>query len=181
VVKTLHELAELYAEALLDAAVAHNCEKEVVEDTALITVSFREAPLVYQRLCMPSISREEKKQVLTKAFGDHIGALTAQCINMMINRGRTALLVELSDAVGRIKHRREGVVAVEVESARDLDEHQRGIMERKVKSEFGESVMISYKKNPALLGGFQVRSPERLVDHSVRNGLKQLRMQLMQQ
>ncbi len=179
--KTLHELADLYAEALLDAAVAHDCEKQVVEDTALIDATFRMAPEVYQRLCMPSIRREKKKQVLSEVFGEYICPLTARCIEMMVKRGRIALLVELSDAIGRISQTREGTVAVEVESAQELDERLRGMMELKVKRKFGKSVTISYKKNPALLGGFLVRSPGRLVDYTVRNGLKQLRTQLMQQ
>ena len=179
--KKLNALADLYAEALLDVAVANKCEQQVVEDTALITATFREAPALYQRLCLPSISRQEKKQVLTKAFGEHISALTARCIELLINRGRIALLAELSDAIRRIQNAREGVVAVVVESARDLDDRQRGIMEQKVQGKFGESARITYRKNPALIGGFLVRSPERLVDHTVRNGLKQLRMELMQQ
>ena len=173
------ELTEIYAEALLASAAGHGLEKRVEEDAGLIAECLTAAPELHRRLCMPSVSRNEKLRVLKKVFDGHLCELTLRCMELLLKRGRASLLPQLHAAILRVRQRSAGVTEVEVTSAAALDERQRRLFEEKIGSEFGPACRISYSTDSGLIGGFTIRTPERLVDHSVRNSLEQLREQLL--
>ena len=175
------KVAERYAEALLQIAEERGEESRIVGDTALISTSLRESPEVHRRLCMPSVARHEKVALLRKAFGRHISEYTLNCMERMVDRGRTSLLSELDEAVQRVRNRREGVVEVEVRTARPVDKQQRALFAEKIAREFGPSSSIVYDCSPELIGGFQIISPERRIDCSVKAGLTTLRAALLEQ
>ena len=172
---------ERYAEALLQIAGERGIERRIIEDATLISACLRDAPEVHLRLCMPSVARREKIALLRKVFGRHVNEYTLRCVERMVDRGRTSLLAELDKAVQRVRNRRERVVEVEVRTARPVDAQQKTLFAEKITEEFGPSSNITYSCSPELIGGFQIRSPERRIDCSIKAGLTTLRAALLEQ
>ena len=77
------------------------------------------------------------------------------------------------EAAGR-KHR----VEAEVTSAVPLTDSERQQLETRLKARHGEDLPISYRVEPAILGGLKVRVGDRLIDGSVASRLGQLRQQM---
>lgn len=77
------------------------------------------------------------------------------------------------EAAGR-KHR----VEAEVTSAVPLTDSERQQLETRLKARHGEDLSISYRVEPAILGGLKVRVGDRLIDGSVASRLGQLRQQM---
>ncbi|MBN1760289.1 MAG: ATP synthase F1 subunit delta [Chitinispirillaceae bacterium] len=179
--KGIAELTEIYAEALLATATASGLAERVEEDTALVGACLRVAPELHRRLCMPSIPRNERLYILRKLFEGHLCELTFRCMELLLKRGRISLLPELHDAILRVREKSAGVVDVEVTSAHPIDEEQRRLFEKKIRGEFDPASRVRYATDSALVGGYTIRSPERLIDHSLQNGLRQLRKRLLEQ
>ena len=171
-------IADIYAEALLEAAASPDVEARVEEDAKLIGDVLVPTSGLLERICMPSVSRSEKSAILDRCFGGHVHEITRRLIGIIVRRGRTGLLAGLHDAVVRVRRRREEAVDVEVQTARGVDELQHRRFEEKIRNRFGAASRIRYRVNPEILGGFQVLSREKKVDHTLRNGLARLRKQL---
>lgn len=69
----------------------------------------------------------------------------------------------------------EGVVLIDVTSARALDEADL----KKIKKSFGTKVEATEKVNPTLLGGFVVKTKEAIFDGSIAKQLQRLKQALV--
>ena len=77
--------------------------------------------------------------------------------------------------IARELYRQSGHLIVDVTSARKLSDHTREELTRMLKEATNAShVEIAEKINPELLGGLIARTPDAILDASVRTKLKQL-------
>lgn len=69
-------------------------------------------------------------------------------------------------------------VSADVTSAVPLTDAERNVLELRLRARFGDGLPISYRVDPAILGGLAVRVGDRYIDGSVAARLGQLRQRL---
>ena len=89
------------------------------------------------------------------------------------------LLPELSAALRqRLAHTEVGPTPVEVVSAVALPDDQRQALVDKLTAQYGSNLALSYRVDPAILGGLIVRIGDKLIDGSVASKLAAMKQAL---
>ena len=145
------ELADRYAQAFLEAggdgAELARCARQLEEE-----------PVLWEALCSPAVTPEEKGRVLARlpelAPPDPVGRL----LTLMAEKERLPLLPQVVQSARRLALEREGGALGTVTCARPLT----------------EEVELEVRVDPALLGGLRLELQGVTYDKSVRGGLDAL-------
>jgi F-type H+-transporting ATPase subunit delta len=172
-------LADRYAAALADVALAENAADKIRQELADFLALLRESPQLGVLLGSPAVARASKRAV-AEALVARMGASRTlrNFLCVVLDRRRTRLLPEIQAALDRQLDERLGVTRAEVTSARELPDGEqarlRGVLERLT----GRRVEAQYRQDPNLIAGTVVRIGSTIYDGSVRTRLEKLRHQL---
>jgi F-type H+-transporting ATPase subunit delta len=172
-------LADRYAAALADVALAENAADKIRQELADFLALLREAPQLGTLLGSPAVPRASKRAV-AEALVARLGASRTlrNFLCVVLDRRRTRLLPEIQQALDRQLDERLGVTRADVTSARELgagDQSKlRGVLERLT----GRRVEAQYRLDAELIAGTVVRIGSTIYDGSVRTRLERLRHQL---
>jgi F-type H+-transporting ATPase subunit delta len=130
-------------------------------------------------LANPAIPSRVKKKLLT-GLRKPVGwsDVVHRLLEMLVERGRAALLPALNRAYIELWNDSRRVVAAEAVSATPLDAAQQKALARAIREATGRDPELVNPVEPALLGGVVLRMSGRTYDGSVRSHLRALRRQL---
>jgi F-type H+-transporting ATPase subunit delta len=94
---------------------------------------------------------------------------------VVVDRGRTRLLLEIQASFDRRLDERQGIVRAEVSSARGLTDVEKAELSKALARLTGRRVEAAYRRDPALLAGTVVRVGSTIYDGSVRTQLEKMR------
>jgi ATP synthase F1 delta subunit len=110
-------------------------------------------------------------------LGDRLGEVARDVLQQAAAKVDLSGVKEVLSAIeqhGAEAGRLEG----EVTSAVPLTEAERGTLEERLRARHGAELPISYRVDPAILGGLIVRVGDRMVDGSLASKLGQLRQSI---
>ena len=137
------------------------------------------APRVRNWLASATDSTADRRKHLA-VLTDGFHQLTRNCIDLILDRRRDAVLIELHAAFEERWLAEQGVVLGTVELARDLDESELSKLAASLGKRLGKTVRLTVKRNAALIGGLRVRVGARMLDYTVQGRLEGLRRRLME-
>jgi F-type H+-transporting ATPase subunit delta len=175
-------LADRYAAALADVAMAENSADKIRGELADFLGLLHEAPQLGTLLGSPAVPRASKRAVaeaLVKRLGASHTLRNFLCV--VLDHRRTRLLPEIQKALDRQLDERLGVTRAEVTSARQLPQDDQGRLQAVLQQLTGHRVEAQYKLDPELIAGTVVRIGSTIYDGSVRTRLEKLRHQLASQ
>ncbi len=167
-----------YAKALLDVAGQAGAADAVRADLAQVRRWLGEAPAFHVfAACGRLGGRDARRQALLDlARAGGLGRITVEFLACIEAAQDMGLLEAILDEVERLGGEREGRVRAEIVSARPLTEGQKAELARRFGGAGeGRKMEISYKEDPAILGGFVARIGEQVHDYSVSSRLARLR------
>ncbi|MCL2429714.1 MAG: ATP synthase F1 subunit delta [Alphaproteobacteria bacterium] len=171
------QVARVYAQALFDAAgeagVVVPVRRELDDFVAALAAS---APL-RGVLADPRVAASAKRSVLAEVLRDGQPLLT-NTLQLMLERGRFAALVELQRAYEALAAVDQGTVAVEVVSATELPSETQEKISAQILAATGRRVEMTRRVDPEILGGLVLRIGDVIVDGSVKTRIRQLRRRL---
>ena len=94
---------------------------------------------------------------------------------VLIDHGRIAQVVEVSEAYHALLQQRMGIYPIEVISARPLDAGERTALEAEAARLAGGRIEASYREDASVLGGAVVRIGSTVYDGSLRGRLDRLK------
>lgn len=98
----------------------------------------------------------------------------------IVRRNQSSQLEKVIESFEKAWDKEEGLVAVEITSARPLDKSSRElILDYVNKNIQGRKTNVNYGINPELRGGFVVRYGSTMFDFSLKNRLKELKQLLV--
>ena len=179
--KTSAQKIRRYAKALLDVAGQEDRVEAVGSELEAVRGWLEDAPAFHVfAACVHRGGREERlRAVLELARAAGLSRLTAEFL-ARIEGGRDlehlgGILAEFE----RLRRERAGIVRAEIVSARPLTEDQKGELAHRFGGEpGGQTLEISYKEDPGILGGFVARVGGQIHDYSVSGRLARLRRRL---
>ena len=164
-----------YAKALLDVAEREGGAERVCADLAQVRRWLDAAPAFHVfAACERLGAREARLRALLElARAAGLGRLAAEFLARVEAAGDLEHLAAILDEIERQRRARAGVVRAEIVSARPLAADQKAELARRLGA--GRPLEISYREDPAILGGFVARIGEQVHDYSVSGRLARLR------
>ena len=126
----------------------------------------------------PFIAVDEKEKVLLTASGAKAGSTVENFILLVIEKNRASFLRSMAMAYLKIYREAFGIASVEIVTAIELGEIS-GIMDVVKRQLGGKTMEQTVRVDADLIGGFTVNVDGMVLDASIKNELKKLRLKLL--
>ncbi|HLT01876.1 MAG TPA: F0F1 ATP synthase subunit delta [Geminicoccaceae bacterium] len=172
-------LAGRYAVALFELAQEQDALDEVARDLHALRDLLAESADLERLIRSPVLSRDEQARALA-AVGERAGfaPLTLKFLGLLAHKRRLFALPDVIEAYDAMLAEHRGEVGAEVVSAIPLSDEQLASVREQLAAAVGQTVKLSTKVDPGLLGGLVVRVGSRMIDASIRTKLHQLELAL---
>lgn len=128
----------------------------------------------------PYIPNEDKGRVMLLAAGAQPGSSLEKFILLIIKNNRAEFLRKIALSYVDLYREKHNIAKVEVTTATQLPEDEVQAIINVVKKQLGDTTLeIETLVDPELIGGFTVSVGDMLLDASVKNELKKLRLNLL--
>jgi F-type H+-transporting ATPase subunit delta len=170
-------LADRYARALLEVAI----DKKLDLDRLLADVEFADRLLEREKalegaLAAPTIPAAKRLEILEAVLvKTKITPESMNVLRLLVKNDRVSLVPILSESFRRrlLEHRQ--IQPGEVVSAHPLSSDQKARLAGQLGRALGKTMELTYRIDPALLGGVVVRVGNRIFDASVTTQLRQFK------
>jgi ATP synthase F1 delta subunit len=176
--KTQHSSTALsYAEALVELADEQGQMESVANDAGAFAEALNENPDLLPFFRDPSITEEERQNVIDKALADAT-PLLKQFVSVINSRGRSSQLAQILDAVDYVLDQRLGKVEVDVTVAEKLDDAELDKVGDRVGKALGRDAVVHQYVDDSIIGGMILRVGDTVLDASVKRQLDAMRERL---
>lgn len=173
--------ARRYAKALLEAAIKQRAFSFVLDELESFHNLLRDSSLLQTLFLSPAISSAKKKKVLEDlSKKTNYQQLTINFLTTLIHRGRLGILDQAIVSAEQQFLERQGIIVVEVMTARVLSEKENDDLMKELETFTGKKVQIENTVNPKLIGGIITRIGTTVYDGSVLAQLEQMKAKIMQ-
>ncbi len=164
-----------YGKSLFQAAVKVGCAAEVERDLQALAVIYQENRELPVLLASPSFSNAKRRAILM-SIGDKVGfcEMTRRFIDLLIEKARLEILAAIPARFHKLYRESLGEVEVTVSTAVALSDTMKQNVSQSIATRSGKTPVISYKVNPALIGGIVVQYPDRILDGSLSRKVQDL-------
>jgi F-type H+-transporting ATPase subunit delta len=175
----LSAIAERYAAALVDVAIARNSGETVRRDLASFIAAYADSADLRNALETPALDQPLKAKIVASVAAKMgLGDAVRNFVSLIVSHQRTPMLREIDEAFVSELNRRLGIEEAEVTTARQLSDAEKkellGVLERRT----GKKIEVRFVADNALLGGAVVRVGSTVYDGSVREQLNRMRDRL---
>ncbi len=175
----IQPVAYRYAQSLLDLSLERGQLGEVHADMVLLGKVCAGSQELRVMLKSPVIRPDAKRKVLDKVLDPHIGKLSNTFIDVLVRKGREALLPDVAAAFQEIYRQHQGIVVCTVTTAVPLTAEEHGQVARIAGARYpGKTIQVEERVDPTILGGGIIQVGDLQWDASVKNKLGRIRRTL---
>jgi len=170
--------AEKYADVLYGWSEDRDMVKEAEESLNWLEQLIQESPDFRLVWLHPVLPASTKQNILKPALQDRISGAMWGFLALVIDRRREKLLPAIAEKFRERILRERGVEPVEVYAADEIPAELQERLRRALSEREATEVLLSYHRDPELLGGLVVRIGDLKIDGSLRNRLRNLKQVL---
>ena len=170
--------AKPYAQALLEIGQKHGNLGEILDDFLAFNQAVESDRKMREFFLSPMIDAGKKAGVMRRALEGKVCGPVLGLVLALVRRRREPLFDNVYDQFQTYKDASERRVRVQVISAREVSEHEKGRLSAAIGARAGKEVVIETRVDPSILGGVILRVGDKRVDGSVRARLNRLRRRL---
>ena len=169
-----------YAKALFKYAKEKECTQKVYEEAKRLSNSFSAVDNLQKTIDNPYLPVESKEKVLLTASGSEKGDVLDRFMMMVIKNNREDCMRNIILAYENIYRQANNIAQVEIITAAELSDAELGKIKNLVQEhENGKTLEFSHSIDPDIIGGFVIRIDSSLLDASIKNEFKKLRLKLL--
>lgn len=169
-------LASRYAKSLIDLAVEQNSLEETLKDVQLMDSTIRSSSEFASVLKSPVIKADKKDAIIDAILGQRMSILTKSFVKLLTAKGREGTLAEMATSFLSQYRTMKHISQVTLITAAPVSEEVKESIRSKVALAMpGQSVELSTKVDPDLIGGFVLELGDKLVDASIRRDLNDIK------
>ena len=168
-----------YAEAAFELATRDKAVDAWQRDLAFAAELARDER-VARAADSPAVPVAERRKVVRKLLSKRVSPLALNLALLLAERGRFAVLPDVSTEYDALVRKSRGIVAATVTTPAPLSERELAAVKKRVEQLAGAHVELSTATDPTLLGGLRVRIGDLQIDASVSGRLERLRARLVQ-
>lgn len=176
-----NKAASRYAKSLIDLSRGNNSFEEVNDDMVLLAKIVDDNSELEAILKNPIVPLDKKAGILKDVFGGKVQPITSTFMNLVVRKGRSAILFGTAKAFVSQYNVIKGIVTAEVTSATELTAENINEIEGIVKKETNANkVLIKANVDGKLIGGFVLKVGDKQFDASILHGLNKLKKEFAQ-
>ena len=164
-----------YAQALYALATENECFDEYKKDLDLVLEVLLENPEYIDLISCVSIPKEERLELIDRAFSGAVSAEVLSFMKLMCEKNRIGDLKESREEYNAMLRELQGVSRAMVTSAVELSAEQKAQLEAKLEKISGKKVIAEYFVDKSILGGLMVEIDGRIMDSSLKGHLSNVK------
>lgn len=165
------QTARMYGGSLYELAAQEQLADQIKEQMSQIRLLFRENPDYIRLLSEPSISKDERKELIEKAFGEQAERYLVNFIKLLCERNILREYGGCCDEFVRRYNADHGIAEAVVTSAVTLTPQQMEALKNKLEKISGKKVFLVQKRDAAVLAGLKVELEGKQLDGTVQGCL----------
>ncbi len=165
-------ISKVYGDALFDLSDEKGCLDEMERDVCHVRETFAQNPELSTLLANPDIGKEEKLRLVERIFSGNVSQDMVGFLRILVEKQRDAHMEAIwAYVLSRVKEKKKIGVA-EVVSACDISEEWKERIARALLESTGYRQMeMTYRTDPALIGGLRIRIGDTVLDSSIQSKL----------
>jgi F-type H+-transporting ATPase subunit delta len=174
-------VAKVYAQAIVEAADAKGCRREVLAELRdLVRHVLSAVPRARDVFASPRVTAEEKATIIDRMAKGRVLPTTLHALHVLARHARLGILAEIVAAAERLSDALDGRRQAVFTTAVPLDAATQERLVADVSRSLAVTLAPTFVVDPSVLGGLVVRIGDTVYDQSVATGLVRLGDQLKQ-
>ena len=169
------EVANTYGQAMYDLAKDEGLTKEILGQLMTLRESFAAEPAFMQLLCTPSISKQERCQVLDDSLRAQVHPYVLNFLKILTEKGYMRHFSGCCQLFRQQYNRDNGILPVTAVTTLPLSDELRRKLTDKLSSITGKTIELECRVDPECLGGVRLDLGGMQVDGTVRRRLDEIR------
>jgi F-type H+-transporting ATPase subunit delta len=168
-------VAKVYAQAIVEAADAAGCRREVLAELATLARDvLPKVPEAVMVFSSPKVSADEKNRIIDRIAGGRMQATTTNALHVLARHDRLGMLAAVVAAAERLADERDGKRQATFTTAVPLDPAEQARIVAETEKALTAALVPSFVVDPAIIGGLVVRVGDTIYDQSVATGLARI-------
>jgi F-type H+-transporting ATPase subunit delta len=174
-------LARRYASALVKIGQEDASYERIGKDLRSLLSVFKGNPELYKVLLNPMYKLEQRRLLTEKISGNlGVSKVVERFMDILVTSRKIGLLEGICLAYFKMEDELAGRLRGTVEAPVELDETLRGAIKRRIEEETKKEVILSFEKNPELIGGVVLRIGNTVVDGSLKAQLERVTEKILE-
>jgi F-type H+-transporting ATPase subunit delta len=163
-----------YAKALLSSAKEAKVEEKVYSEMTTLENAFAQIQLLKQAMTNPTLTKEEKIQLLNSVFNNKASKLTQGFITLVVENGREDYFHRIALSFQELYRKDKNIVVTHLTTAIELDEPLKKKIINSVEEQENSKVELRTEVNPDIIGGYILDIDGKRLDASIIRQLSKL-------
>ena len=169
------EIANTYGQALYDLAKDENLTEELLGQLTMLKDIFAAEPSFVQLLCIPSIAKQERCQVLDDSLRTQVHPYVLNFLKILTEKGYVRHFSGCCQVFKKQFNKDHGILPVTAVTTIPLSDELREKLIQKLESVTGKRVELECRVDPECLGGVRLDLDGMQLDGTVRRRLDEIR------
>ena len=161
-----------YAEAVFGLGKEQNCLETLCTEIFETAKILGENPDFIKLLSSPTISFDEKKEILNKVFSGKLSEYAMNFLFVITEKNRMSSFMGISECLKSLYNDYNGIIEVKVTTAEPLSDALKTKLKAKLESVSGKKITLVEKTDKSILGGIILDYDNVRMDSSIRNRLE---------
>ena len=169
------KIAAPYARALFDFSVEKNIMHQITADFQNLEIFLDETVDLTDYLNNPVVSKDAKREILTKTLESQVNTETFKFLMVLVNRDRIGLLKSVISNYLELVYETASIKMIEVATAFPFTNLQKNTLIQKLKElTNAREIRLVIEVDSSLIGGFLIKTQSKVINFTVKNQLESL-------
>ena len=173
-------VASRYAEALFQVGEETESTDKLYGELKAVVDIVKENKDFSNILRSPLVSKEEKKDLITKVFEGKLSQNMINFLKILADKDRLALLADIEKDFKVLLNEKNNILEGIVITAVPMKEEEVKELQTKLSTKYNKTVVLENEVDKSVLGGVLVRLGNEEIDGTVKNRLDKMKEQLSQ-
>ena len=169
------QTGSVYGEALYDLAGSEGLSEVILKELTVLSQSFATEPDFIRLLGTPSISKQERCQILDDSFRGKVHPYVLNFLKILTEKGYMRHFGDCCEAYRALYNRDNGILPVNAITAVALSDSQRQRLSEKLAAITGKKIELNNRIDPNCLGGIRLDYDGKRLDDTVEHRLNAIR------
>ena len=165
------QVGSVYGEALYDLARSENLSETILKELTVLSQSFTAEPDFIRLLGTPSLSMQERCQILDDSFRDKVHPYVLNFLKILTEKGYMQRFSDCCKEFRQAYNEDHGILEVFAYTAIELTADQKERLSQKLHAVTGKTIDLINRVDPSCLGGVRLDYDGKRVDDTVEHRL----------
>jgi len=168
-------IAQRYSDALVEMAQDGKLTyAKISADLETVKNILTQSKDLVEFLTNPTISVDDKKEIVNKVFSSEIDSLILNFIKVLVDKSRFDVFDEIFDAYNKSLDDINKISRIQVTSAFEMSEDAKKKLKEKLEEKLKKNVVLDLDINTGIIAGLVIKIGDNVIDMSLKHKLEDL-------